>query len=132
FDPEEQAPAPGDSFRMRVSSSSGTMRYSTDPSVKGKALIVYNGTVSPFLGVTAGQFNVPAQFHLGAGGPSGTTLDFTQGGNNAIMVGGYAENNGVPIVFRVWRDANNYARGTLNLPGTNVATLNVYQVLFSN
>jgi len=115
-----------DIFRLRVSSAgTGTVRFATDSSVQGKGLITYDGTTTGVsTGTTGNQFNKPTNF-----GISG--LNFLSLGGGISLIG-YADNNGLPVTFTVYRDADNYAKGTINVPGSNNATFGAYNVLFSN
>jgi hypothetical protein len=117
---------PDDIFRLRVSSAgSGTVRFSTDSSIKGKGLITYDGsTTGVSTGATAGNFNKPTNFQISG-------LNFLTIGNGISLIG-YADNNGLPVTFTVYKDANNYASGIINVPGSNNATFAAYSVLFSN
>jgi hypothetical protein len=115
-----------DQYRLRVSNASGFASIETSALVSGKGLITYNGTTGPGAGVTAGNFNAPANFNL-------PVTDITQGGaNTAIIISAHADNNGIPIVFTMWVNSTTYARGVLNLPGSASAALQSYSLAFSD
>jgi hypothetical protein len=114
-----------DEFRLRVSTATGTVRFATDSSIKGKGLITYDGSNSGVsTGYTGNKFNKPADYNIGG-------LNFLSLGGG-ISLFGYADNSGLPVVFTVYRDADNYATGTIDLPGSNSATFGSYNVSFKN
>lgn len=115
-----------DLYRFRVSNSTGFASVETSATVSGKGLLTYNGTNAPNTTVTAGNFNPPGSFGLGG-------VDITENGANAaIMVRGYADNNGLPIVFTFWVNSGTYARGVLNLPGSTNSLMVEHILLFND
>ena len=106
-----------DSYRLRVSNASGFASIETSALVVGKGLITYNGTTSPNTSVTGGQFNAPLNYGI-------PPTDITEGGaNTGVVVKGYADNNGIPVIFTFWVNSGTYARGTLNIPGSSSGIL---------
>lgn len=122
-----------DLFRLRVGTANGgTVRFATDPSIRGNGLITYNGTTAPNSGVTGGMFHAPSFFGLGAGS-GGNALDLTEDGNNAqIKLRGYADNNGLPVIFTIWQTPTRYARGTIFIPGSATAAFSIHTAKFAN
>jgi len=115
-----------DLYRFRVSNSTGLASVETSALVSGKGILTYNGTDTPNISVTGGAFTAPETFNLGG-------LDVTEGGaNQAVFLNGYADNNGVPIIFTFWTNSSTYARGVLNLPGSTNGLLTSHYLLFNN
>ena len=114
-----------DSYRLRVSNASGFASIETSALVSGKGLITYNGTTSPNTSVTGGQFNAPLNYGI-------APTDITEGGmNTGVVVKGYADNNGIPVVFTFWINSGTYARGTMNIPGSSSGILASHFLAFN-
>ena len=114
-----------DNYRLRVSNASGFASIETSALVSGKGLITYNGTTSPNTSVTGGQFDAPLNYGI-------APTDITQGGaNTGVVVSGYADNNGIPVVFTFWVNSGTYARGTMNIPGSSSGILTSHFLAFN-
>jgi len=114
-----------DTFRLRVSNASGYASMETSALVSGKGLITYNGTTSPSTSVSGGQFNAPLNYGV-------APTDITEGGaNTGVVVSGYADNNGIPVVFTFWVNSGMYARGTMNVPGSTSGILTAHYLAFN-
>ena len=115
-----------DQYRLRVSNASGFASIETSALVTGKGLITYNGTTTPNSGVTAGEFNAPANYNL-------APTDITQGGTNSgVVVLGHSDNNGIPIIFTFWVNSGTYATGTMNMPGSVSSILTSHFLAFNS
>jgi hypothetical protein len=115
-----------DQYRLRVTNASGYASVETSALVTGKGLITYNGTITPNIGVTGGEFNAPVNYNI-------APTDITQGGTNSgVVLSGYADNNGIPIIFTFWVNAGTYATGTLNVPGSVSGILTAHFLAFSS
>lgn len=115
-----------DLYRFRVSNRTGLASVETSALVRGRGLLTYNGAGSPNTGVLGGGFKAPSSFNLGG-------IDITEGGaNQAVFVNGYADNNGIPIVFTFWTNSSSYARGVLNLPGSSDGSLLAHYLKFTD
>jgi PEP-CTERM motif len=112
-----------DQFNFRVSAPTSTVRFGSDASVRGKGLIQYNGT-NQAVGISGGDFMAPSTYNL--------AVDLTAGGNNGILLSGYADNVGLPVVFTFWNSGARYARGTIQVPGTVGDTFQSYFLPFAS